>query len=68
MMEAMTVDERLDKLTERHEALTQTVELLAHEVGELRVAVDKTNESLAGLISVVLRHENRLNDLEEGAA
>ena len=26
----MNIDERLDKLTERHEALTQTVELLAH--------------------------------------
>lgn len=25
----MTIDERLEKLTERHEALTQTVELLA---------------------------------------
>jgi hypothetical protein len=25
----MTIDERLDKLTERHEALTQTVELIA---------------------------------------
>ncbi len=27
----MTIDERLDRLTERHEALTQTVELLVHE-------------------------------------
>jgi hypothetical protein len=25
----MTIDERLDKLTERHEALTQTVEIIA---------------------------------------
>ena len=25
----MTIDERLDRLTERHEALTQTVELIA---------------------------------------
>jgi hypothetical protein len=25
----MTIDERLEKLTERHEALTQTVELMA---------------------------------------
>ncbi len=25
----MTIDERLDRLTERHEALTQTVEILA---------------------------------------
>jgi hypothetical protein len=27
----MTIDERLEKLTERHEALTQTVELMALE-------------------------------------
>jgi hypothetical protein len=27
----MTIDERLDRLTERHEALTQTVELMIHE-------------------------------------
>jgi hypothetical protein len=27
----MTIDERLEKLTERHEALTQTVELMAAE-------------------------------------
>ena len=26
----MNIDERLDRLTERHEALTQTVELMAH--------------------------------------
>jgi hypothetical protein len=26
----MTIDERLDRLTQRHEALTQSVELLAH--------------------------------------
>ena len=29
--ETMTIDERLEKLTERHEALTQTVELMAAE-------------------------------------
>ena len=27
----MTIDERLERLTERHEALTQTVELMAAE-------------------------------------
>ena len=36
----MTVDERLERLTERHEALTQSVELLlkAQTVTEDRVA------------------------------
>ena len=32
----MTIDERLDRLTERHEALTQSVELLTRDVAELR--------------------------------
>lgn len=30
----MTIDERLDRLTERHEALTQTVELMVHQQQE----------------------------------
>lgn len=34
----MTIDERLEKLTERHEALTQSVELLAREMESLRIA------------------------------
>jgi hypothetical protein len=31
----MTVDERIEKLTERHEALTQSVELLTKDVRDL---------------------------------
>jgi prefoldin subunit 5 len=36
----MTIDERLEKLAERHEALTQTVDLLAamHQQNERRMA------------------------------
>ena len=30
----MTIDERLDRLTERYEALTQTVELIVHQQRE----------------------------------
>jgi hypothetical protein len=30
----MTIDERLDRLTERHEALTQSVELTARTTGD----------------------------------
>jgi hypothetical protein len=32
----MTIDERLDRLTERHEALTQTVELLTRDLQSIR--------------------------------
>jgi len=55
---AMTIDERLDRLTERHEALTQTIELLTHDVSELRATVKvsgtldtKTNTILADAIT-----------------
>jgi hypothetical protein len=38
----MTIDERIERLTERHEALTQTVELIA-------AAQLKTDERMAEL-------------------
>ena len=34
----MTIDERLERLTERHETLTQSIESLTHDVSELRAA------------------------------
>ena len=41
----MTIDERLDRLTERHEALTMTVEHLAHNVDRLEHVVEAIAES-----------------------
>ena len=35
----MNIDERLERLVARHEALTETVELLAHETRDLRAAI-----------------------------
>jgi hypothetical protein len=40
----MTIDERLDRLTERHEALTQSVELLLLETREMRARQEATQE------------------------
>jgi chromosome segregation ATPase len=34
----MTIDERLERLTERHEALAQSMELFQREMAELRAA------------------------------
>ena len=34
----MTIDDRLEKLTERHEALTQTVELMAAKTASATAA------------------------------
>jgi len=45
----MTFEERLDLLRERHEALTQSVELLAIETRELKSAIAQDAENIRGL-------------------
>ena len=51
----MTVDERLERLTERHEALTQTVESLAHTVHELANSVGRLDGRVKLLFEITLR-------------
>ena len=71
----MTIDERLEKLTERHEALTQTVELMALENKErdrrleqrdqrLDKILNQMAEGIARLLHIAEIHEHRLDDLE----
>jgi hypothetical protein len=75
----MTVDERIEKLTERHEALAQSVELLTNDVREL-AAFGKvlSNDVLklaafgndiapgpARLLKTVEAHEHRIGPLED---
>jgi hypothetical protein len=69
----MTFEERIDKLTERHEALAQTVELLAHRMEDLTAAMARSDnrqaqimEGIARLLHVAEIHEQRLERLEEG--
>lgn len=69
----MTIDERLDKLTERHEALTQTVESLMHAQMENEQALKKNQTLLTGVIQsidslsrIAHLHERRISDLEDG--
>ncbi|MGI8989533.1 MAG: hypothetical protein ACR2I2_08105 [Bryobacteraceae bacterium] len=78
----MTVDERLEKLTERHEALTQSVELLAHEVSTLAREMDslrvsslhlvatarEDGQSIRALARIAEIHERRITDMEGGPA
>jgi hypothetical protein len=45
----MTTDERLDRLVERHEALSQSVERLAIETRELRAALSSLIASVGDL-------------------
>jgi hypothetical protein len=74
----MTTDERLDRLAERHQALAESLEILTHDVGELRatVDVDAQNirelratveidaENIRALARIAEIHDHRLTDLE----
>src|SRR5690348_7281979 len=74
----MTIDERIERLTERHEALAQSVEILHRDVRELvsgirelREAVSDTQGMIIGLaqglgqtMRAVESHEQRLQRLE----
>lgn len=64
----MTIDDRLERLTERHEALTQNRELRHHDIGEMRAAAaerDATyNERFSRILDLIGRHERRIECLE----
>jgi DNA-binding ferritin-like protein len=74
----MPIDERLDRLTERHEALTGHVELLTADlaqqkktVDELTVNIDKQRRTMddlmvgfSTLVELARRHEHRIDRLE----
>ena len=62
----MTIDDRLERLTERHEALTLNVELLTRDVETLRAVVEKDAENVRALARIAEIHERRLSDLEGG--
>src|ERR1022692_2248100 len=52
----MTIDERLEKLTERHEALTQSVELL-------RIAQEETDRRFKRVADLFVQTDGFINDL-----
>ena len=71
----MTIDERLDKLAELHDALATTIELLARQVQglektaeymlhELHDTFAATNTGINNLLAIVKSHEARLGKLE----
>lgn len=71
----MTFDERLGRLAERHEALTQSRELFQHDMAEMPAAVAerdaKYNERFSRVLDVVEtlaatahNHERRIERLE----
>lgn len=60
----MTIDERLEKLAERHESLAQSVEMLVIENRNLAKFVHEIANGTARLLSVAEAHENRITRLE----
>jgi archaellum component FlaC len=64
----MNIDERLERLTERHEALTQTVELMAARMEDRDKRLDgvltQMAEGINRLLHVAEIHEQRIEDLE----
>jgi hypothetical protein len=56
----------LDRLVERHEALTQSVGLLAIETRELRAAIAQDGEHIRTLARIAEIHERRITRLEDG--
>lgn len=71
----MTIDERLERLTERHEALTQSVELMAAEnrerdekadarMGKLIGLIEKLAVSVDKVAQIAANHEHRIDRLE----
>jgi hypothetical protein len=62
----MTIDERLDRLTERHEALTQSVELIARTTSDNARQIKELRDAAAALLQIAQIHENRIPGLEQG--
>jgi hypothetical protein len=64
----MNIDERLEKLTERHEALTQTVEIIAamQKENDRRFAerMGQVLEAITQLGHIAASHDHRLDNLE----
>ena len=67
------IDERLDRLTERHEGLAQSQELTHHDIlalqttaRELAIAAARDAEAINALARIAEAHEKRIDDLEGG--
>lgn len=64
----MTTDERLDKLTERHEALTQSIEIMHRDWEDRFRQITNTFElalnSIKRLENIAFTHDHRLDSIE----
>jgi archaellum component FlaC len=68
----MTIDQRLERLAERHEALTESVEILTRDIDTLRATLSEQEGRwdirFDKLLRIVESHERRLSGLEGGEA
>ena len=62
----MTIDERIERLVERHEALAQSVELLLATATKDGENIRQLARSIRALGILAEDHEDRLNELEGG--
>ena len=61
----MTIDERIEKLTERHEALAQSVEILTMDLRTQQTIVAQLVGGIQDLVTIVRSHETRISRMEE---
>jgi hypothetical protein len=61
----MTVDERIERLTERTQAIAESLELVVIQVRELGHSIGK-DENIRALARIAEIHEHRLTHLEGG--
>lgn len=62
----MTIEERLERLTDRHEALTQSVEMLLTAQRETEKHLGQLGQFIDSLARIAEAHEHRIDRLEEG--
>lgn len=63
----VTIDERIQALVERHEALTMTIELLTADVTQLGRTAEQDGVNIRALARIAEIHERRLTALEGGS-
>jgi archaellum component FlaC len=61
----MTIDERLERLTERHEALTMNLELAARDIETLKTLAQQDGENIRALARIAEIHDRRITHLED---
>jgi hypothetical protein len=61
----MSFDERLERIAERHEALTQTVEIVAGMQQKNETLLTHVIESIDSLARIAHMHEQRISDIKD---